>query len=143
MTRDDAARVAAQWWADAFDCGNWDNGDAHTESVHSAFRAIGYQPTQEDRRNIRGAMPTLIGRLLAEDEQRPYARQSQVYSDYGNQDIDEMLKQINPKMSCLLHGPQKAGTTISWENGEYKVHAKDGYGKPHRDLEPAKVATTS
>ena len=117
MTKEDAISKAADWWTDMVFSGHWENGDAFTESIHALTRKKVGEPQPTEASALRAAFLDLL------------QTNHSVYNDYQNYKIDEFFKKHNLKYESFIHCPQKAGTRIFEENGEWVVEAKSGYGK--------------
>ena len=126
MTKDEAISLAADWWVQQIEAGNWDNGDAKSELMHGW--ASHARPLE---RSVLPAIREIIIELLNRDFQEPKygTRCAKLYCDYGNGWIDDAAKARGLNFSSLIHAPCKSGTNIEKnENGGYCVMAKAGYG---------------
>ena len=156
MTEERAIQVAADWWVDAVKAGVWDNGDAETELHHAAFRSMAPKLTEADLPLIRAAVVEVLEEEAATWERRgaewlakspaPYHMKLrfELYSDYGNNRLDEACRKRGSKFICGIHGPQKAGTQIhEQDDGLFIVRAKGGYGADWIILEDSSCSDAS
>jgi hypothetical protein len=117
MTKEEAISKAADWWVDMVFSGHWDNGDRFSETIHTLTRKKVGEPKPSEATSLRKAFLDLL-------EDNHY-----VYNDYHNGKIDAMFKKHNLPYESFIHCPQKAGTRIFEENGDWHVEAKSGYGQ--------------
>ncbi len=117
MTKEEAISKAADWWTDMVFSGHWNNADAVTEMLHDRIRKRVGEPHPSEATALRNAFLDLL-------QDNHY-----VYNDYHNAVIDSMFKKHNLPFESFIHCPQKAGTKIFEQNGEWFVEAKSGYGK--------------
>lgn len=141
MTLDQAVEVCAKWWTHLFRLGIWDNGDRQTEVMNILGRTLsGYALTEDDYTNIKHIIKTwLIDRCIANLKGGEAFRYvGELSFDYGGpQDLDEAIRKYNPKISTLIHGPQKTWSRIEkyGPSGEMLIRCKSGYGKPIRAID--------
>ncbi len=119
MTKEDAISKAADWWTEMTFSGHWNNGDAKTEAANAYLKAQLPGPCPPEASLLRKAF---LDVLNFKDD---------VYNDYGNSAIDTAFIAHKLKYMSSIHCPQKAGTRIFEENGEWFVEAKSGYGQQY------------
>lgn len=132
MTRDEAMRTTARWWADMIIGQVWDNGDTASERIHALFRRTMPTPTEADRPALEAALRA----ALAEMDWTPGDHRGW-YCDYAAAWLDDVLHTCHPAWNSLFCGPQKAGTQFEVDDqGDVTVLAKRGYGQAWVPLEP-------
>ncbi len=123
MTKEDAVSKAADWWTKMVLGGVWDNGDAPTEAINSWIKSFRPGPKPEEAEKVRKVFVELLE-----------GGHNDLYCDYGNSTIDSVFKNHGLPYYSDVHCPQKAGTRLYEVNGDWRVEAKSGYGKPYSDI---------
>lgn len=119
MNKEEATSKAADWWTEMVFSGHWNNGDAPTENMNAFMKQLMPGPVPKEATLVRKAFLSLLEKI------------TDLYCDYGNSNIDAAFKEQGLPYHSNVHCPQKAGTRIFEENGEWFVETKSGYGQPY------------